>query len=183
MSQLQPLANLKRRLTREAGGMQRALLAQLAAHWYEIVGSDLAGLCRPVRLTWVPIFKSGETHEEIGQRGILHLAAAGANATLLSHRSQDILAKVNFFCGFPARGKEIKEVRFVPGLAANSPDKPMPSLYSCRTPLFPETADEEVNGPVRPSSSETFRSQKETRDCALEDLLIRLWQASSSDHR
>jgi hypothetical protein len=67
--------------------------SDVAARWSEIVGERTARMCAPVKLT-------GR-----GKSGVLHVAAVGPAALLVEADREDILRKVNIFCGRDAAGK------------------------------------------------------------------------------
>jgi hypothetical protein len=62
-------------------------LGDIAARWTEIVGEKTAKMCTPVKIT-------GR-----GDSGTLHVAAPGPAALLVEANAQQILQKVNTFCG------------------------------------------------------------------------------------
>lgn len=62
-------------------------LGDISTRWTEIVGEKTAKMCTPVKLT-------GR-----GASGTLHVAAPGPAALLVDANAQQILQKVNTFCG------------------------------------------------------------------------------------
>jgi hypothetical protein len=67
----------------------------LQARWTEIVGADLARRTEPVRLS----------PPRGGGPGVLEIRVAGPSATLIQHRSAEILDRVNLFLGAGAAGR------------------------------------------------------------------------------
>jgi len=89
----------------QAGGGLRKRLSDAAAkrgfaepdvlvRWDEIVGADLAGHCRPVKITY------GRSSPGLGATLLVH--ASGARATEIEHRAPQIVARVNAFYGYRA---------------------------------------------------------------------------------
>lgn len=67
----------------------------LQARWAEIVGADLARRTEPVKVT----------PPRGGGPGVLEIRVAGPSATLVQHRSADILDRVNLFLGAGTAGR------------------------------------------------------------------------------
>ncbi len=67
----------------------------LQARWPEIVGADLARRTEPVKLS----LPRG------GTPGVLEIRVAGPSATLIQHRSAEILERVNLFLGAGSAGR------------------------------------------------------------------------------
>jgi hypothetical protein len=67
----------------------------LQARWPEIVGADLARRTEPVKLS----------APRGGAPGVLEIRVAGPSATLVQHRSAEILERVNLFLGAGAAGR------------------------------------------------------------------------------
>jgi hypothetical protein len=79
----------------------------LILHWTEIVGSEVARMARPLKLT------------EGASGGVLTLKAPPAAAVFLQHDSRDLCARINSYLGRQA----VHRLRFVPGnlLSADTP--------------------------------------------------------------
>ena len=67
----------------------------LQARWPEIVGADLARRTEPVKLS----------SPRSGTPGVLEIRVAGPSATLIQHRSAEILERVNLFLGAGSAGR------------------------------------------------------------------------------
>jgi len=67
----------------------------LQARWPDIVGADLARRTEPVKLS----------SPRGGAPGVLEIRVAGPSATLIQHRSAEILERVNLFLGAGSAGR------------------------------------------------------------------------------
>ena len=80
---------------RKAGEARGFAVSRLLTHWTEVVGSDIARLCRPVRINY-------------GKGGIgatLTLLARGAAGPILQAQLPDIRTRVNACYGYNAVGQ------------------------------------------------------------------------------
>ena len=92
MRGFEPAAGLLREPIRKAGESRGFATTRLLTHWSEIVGSDLAGLCRPVKVSY-------------GQGGLgatLTILASGAAAPLVQMQLPALKERVNACYGFAA---------------------------------------------------------------------------------
>jgi hypothetical protein len=100
--------------------------ADLASHWPEIVGPELARLCRPEKIVWP---------RQGGKAGAtLHVLAAAGRSLDVQYQTPYLLERINTFLGHGAIGK----IKLRAGtLAAAEPQTP--KLAS--PPLDSETGD------------------------------------------
>ncbi len=110
--------------------------ATLVTRWPDIVGAQLARLCRPESLR----FAAGAKRD-----GTLRLSVAGAAAPLLQHASADIIERVNRFFGFAA----VKRVQLLQGgvMPAVEARRPRPAAPP---PLPPQVLGESLKGIADP---------------------------------
>lgn len=94
--------------------------AALQARWAEIVGADLARRTEPVRVS----------SPRGGAPGVLEIRVAGPSATLIQHRSAEILDRVNLFLGAGAAGR----LRVVQGPLRGTGSTPPGQATSRRRP-------------------------------------------------
>ena len=90
---LRPVAALLPKLTKKALGKHGFSSAGLIERWDSIVGGDLAGLCRPEKLSF-----------PVGKRdgGTLRVRADGGAALELQHLAPQIVERINVFLGYRA---------------------------------------------------------------------------------
>ena len=90
---LRPIAALLPKLTKKALGKNGFSSAGLIERWDSIVGDDLAGLCRPEKLSF-----------PVGQRdgGTLRVRADGGASLELQHLAPQIVERINGFLGYHA---------------------------------------------------------------------------------
>ncbi len=90
---LRPVAALLPKLTKKALGKHGFSSAGLIERWDSIVGADLAGLCRPEKLSF-----------PVGKRdgGTLRVRADGGAALELQHLAPQIVERINGFLGYRA---------------------------------------------------------------------------------
>lgn len=102
---LRPVAALLPKLTKKALGKHGFSSAGLIERWDSIVGDDLAGLCRPVKLSF-----------PVGKRdgGTLRVRADGGAALELQHLAPQIVERINVFLGYRA----VAHLRLVNGPVA-----------------------------------------------------------------
>ncbi len=91
---LRPVAAMVPRITGRAFGRRGLAQAGLIAEWPEIVGAELAAVCRPQRLSFPRRDRRGE--------GTLALRVALGHATVLQHLEPLIVERVNGFFGYRA---------------------------------------------------------------------------------
>ena len=91
---LRPVAAMVPRITGRAFGRRGLAEAGLIAEWPEIVGAELAAVCRPQRLSFPRRDRRGE--------GTLGLRVALGHATVLQHLEPLIVERVNGFFGYRA---------------------------------------------------------------------------------
>jgi hypothetical protein len=77
---------------RRAGEVRGFATARLLTHWAEIVGDEVARICRPVRVSW----------SQGGFGGTLVLQADGAQAPVVQMQAEQIRARVNACHGHAA---------------------------------------------------------------------------------
>ena len=121
---------------RKAGESRGFAVSRLLTHWAEIVGSDLAGLCRPVRAAY------GR-----GSFGAtLTVLVSGAAAPIVQARLPELRERVNACYGYTA----ISRIRITQTAPEGFGETPAPF----RTPL--ETPRKE-HAPIAPDAVETVR--------------------------
>ena len=77
---------------------RRGLAAgELLARWQAVVGTDIAAMCTPERISWPRGKVDGQT-----QPGVLVLRAARAHAIDVQHLSATIVERVNGYFGYKA---------------------------------------------------------------------------------
>jgi len=92
MRGFEPAAGLLREPIRKAGESRGFAITRLLTHWPEIAGRDLAGLCRPVKVSY-------------GQGGLgatLSVLASGAAAPLVQMQLPMLKERVNVCYGYAA---------------------------------------------------------------------------------
>jgi len=92
MRGFEPAAGLLREPIRKAGESRGFAITRLLTHWPEIAGRDLAGLCRPVKVSY-------------GQGGLgatLSVLASGAAAPLVQMQLPALKERVNACYGYAA---------------------------------------------------------------------------------
>lgn len=92
MRGFEPAAGLLREPIRKAGESRGFAISRLLTHWPEIAGRDLAGLCRPVKVSY-------------GQGGLgatLSVLASGAAAPLVQMQLPQLKERVNACYGYAA---------------------------------------------------------------------------------
>lgn len=92
MRGFEPAAGLLREPIRKAGESRGFAITRLLTHWPEIAGRDLAGLCRPVKVSY-------------GQGGLgatLSVLASGAAAPLVQMQLPMLKERVNACYGYAA---------------------------------------------------------------------------------
>ena len=90
---LRPVAALLPKLTKRALGRHGFSSVGLIERWDSIVGGDLAGLCRPEKISF-----------PVGKRdgGTLRIRADGGAALELQHLAPQIVERINGFLGYHA---------------------------------------------------------------------------------
>jgi hypothetical protein len=107
-------------LVAEAGGGRGFAEQRILTHWADIVGSELAALCRPMRVSY--------RGRDADLSATLVLLADGAAASELAHRGHEIVERVNRVYGYRAIGKiRISQVQALPstGESRHDPDLPI----------------------------------------------------------
>src|SRR4051812_43707735 len=89
-----PMARLLDRLTRPALGKRGFAASAIIARWPEIVGADLARFAIPLQVKFPRGRNAGAT--------LLLRVSNSAAATMLTHKSPVIVARVNRFFGYEA---------------------------------------------------------------------------------
>jgi len=74
------------------------LTIELLEHWPQIVGSDLAGICQPLRIVW-PRRRGADKNF---RPATLIVACAGFACLKIQHETQEIIQRLNGFFGFCA---------------------------------------------------------------------------------
>lgn len=118
--------------------------AALQARWGEIVGPDLARRTEPVRVT----------PPRGGQAGVLEIRVAGPSATLVQHRSAEILDRVNLFLGAGAAGR----LRVVQGpLRRPAAPGPAPGTSRRRSPPLDAALEAALAEAAEPARTDRLR--------------------------
>jgi hypothetical protein len=89
-----PVARLLDRLTRATLGKRGFAAADIIARWPEIVGADLARFACPLQVKFPRGRNAGAT--------LLLRVSSSAAGTMLTHKSPQIIARVNRFFGYEA---------------------------------------------------------------------------------
>jgi hypothetical protein len=99
--------------------------ADLLSHWPEIVGADLALLCRPEKIVWP---RGGE--------GVatLHLAVAAGRSLDIQYRTPQLLERINGFLGHAAIGKVRLHVAGSLARASSATVVPAAPVHAAPTP-------------------------------------------------
>jgi hypothetical protein len=92
MRGFEPAGGLLREPIRKAGETRGFAASRVLTHWDEIVGPDMAALCRPVKVSY----------GKGGMGATLTVLASGAAAQIVQMRLPQILAKVNAAYGYGA---------------------------------------------------------------------------------
>lgn len=129
MRGFEPVSLLTQGAIRQAAGQRGFAVARLLTHWPEIVGEDLARLCRPVRMS-----------HGTGMGATLVLLTTGPHAPMLEMRAPAIREAVNACFGYhavarisltqtAATGFSEGQAQFspAPASAAASASRPVPS--------------------------------------------------------
>jgi hypothetical protein len=74
------------------------LVVDLLQSWDEIMGRDLAGLSRPLKVAWQRRAQDGDPFIP----GTLVIACEGFAAMRIQHQTAEVCGRVNAFCGFAA---------------------------------------------------------------------------------
>lgn len=74
--------------------------SRILTHWEEIVGAELAGMCRPVEVRYGRVRYDGTTNDSQGAK--LVILTRGAFAPMLEMRKREILDRINAVYGYPA---------------------------------------------------------------------------------
>src|SRR5262244_1869287 len=88
------VANLLDKLTRTALGKRGFAASAIIARWPEIVGGDLARFAIPMQVKFPRGRNAGAT--------LMLRISSSAAATMLTHKSPQIVARVNRFFGYEA---------------------------------------------------------------------------------
>jgi hypothetical protein len=99
-SYARPLADLVRRTLADTFARQGFASIELVTHWNDIVGSEIAPHCEPLRLKWP---RGGEV--EAPEPATLVLRVEGPIAIEIQHLAPVILERVNQFFGWRAVGR------------------------------------------------------------------------------
>ncbi len=146
-------ASLLERRIRQAGEARGFAVTRLLTHWPEIVGADLAGVTRPVRVGY-------------GRRAFgatLTVLTTGANAPLLEMRKERLRERVNACYGYAAIAKihitQTAPEGFAEGQAAFHPATGH-AAAAAPTPTSAE-ARAEAQSVVAPVADKTLREALE----------------------
>jgi hypothetical protein len=106
---------------------------QLLLDWPSIVGEELAGLARPLKVRF------DRPAERLG--GVLELACDGGAALELQHRAPQLIERVNAWLGYPAIAR--LRLRQIERKAAAAPPAPRPKARRKPEPAppLPTTGD------------------------------------------
>jgi len=95
-----PLADLVRRMLADTFARQGFASTELVTHWSDIVGTDIAVHCEPLRIKWP---RGGDP--DAPDPATLVLRVEGPIAIEIQHLSPVILERVNRFFGWRAVGR------------------------------------------------------------------------------
>jgi hypothetical protein len=95
-----PLADVATRLVEPTFRQQGFASAEVVTRWADIVGTELAAICEPVRIAWAP----GPV-DRLSEPATLVLRVAGPEAVEVQHLSTTILERVNQTLGWRAVGR------------------------------------------------------------------------------
>lgn len=98
---LRTLGSLIPRITAPLG-KRRTLAHNLALVWSSIVGPELVGQCLPDRVVGGPRRGAADTGAGAPRAATLRVRATGPAAIVLQHREQEILDRINAYCGYRA---------------------------------------------------------------------------------
>ena len=90
---MRPVAALLYGVTRRALGKHGFSSGALIAEWESVVGSELAAMCQPEKLT----FPHGKR-----SAGTLHIRTSGGYALELQHLEPQLVERINVFVGYTA---------------------------------------------------------------------------------
>ena len=128
---IRTLAALMPKVTRKVLGRRGFAEANIITDWATIVGSNLAEICHPEKLT----FPRGRRTD-----GVLHIRAIGGAATELQHLEPQVVERINQYFGYAAitRLKLTRIPPITPVATQNQPaiEKTMPQLE--KSPLLPK---------------------------------------------
>ena len=116
----------------------------LQARWPEIVGAELARRTEPVRLS----------SPRGGAPGVLEIRVAGPSATLVQHRSAEILDRVNLFLGAGAAGR----LRVVQGPLRNPPPNLRQGVSRRRPPPLDAAVEAALDAGAAPARTDRLRA-------------------------
>jgi hypothetical protein len=95
-----PLADLLGATLNDAFARQGFANRELVLRWAEIMGTDIAAHCEPIKIAWPkPV---GDAPPD---PATLHLRVSGPMALEIQHASDVIVARINRFLGWPAIGR------------------------------------------------------------------------------
>lgn len=125
---------------REAGETRGFSHARILTHWAEIVGDDMAALCRPVNVSYA----------KGGMGATLSVLTTGAHAPMLDMQKETLRTKVNAIYGYNAiarvRITQTAPVGFAEGQAEFTPaPKPAPPAVSAHIETVAKETAAEVN--------------------------------------
>lgn len=124
MRGFEPAAGLVREPIRKAGETRGFAATRLLTHWAEIVGADLAKLCRPVKVSYA----------QGGLGATLTVLASGAAAPLVQMQLPSLKERVNACYGFAA----IARIQVTQTAAQGFSEAPAPFSASNITPPSPQ---------------------------------------------
>ena len=116
----------------------------LQARWAEIVGADLARRTEPVKLS----------APRGGGPGVLEIRVAGPSATLIQHRSADILDRVNLFLG---AGTAVR-LRVIQGPLRNPPPTARQGVSRRRPPPLDAAVEAALTSAAAPARTDRLRA-------------------------
>lgn len=120
---------------REAGAKRGFAEHRILTQWREIAGAALAGLTRPVRISY-------RGHEP-GLGATLVVMAAGAVAHEVSHLAGTIVERVNRVCGHRAVSRlRVVQTAGLELAAPPEPRQPLPSPAAAPSPLVEAVSDD-----------------------------------------
>lgn len=155
MRGFEPVASLTERTIRDIAGQRGFAVARLLTHWPDIVGEDVAKLCKPIKMSH---------RQKIG--ATLVLLTSGPYAPMIEMQLPAIREKVNACFGYNAVSRITITQTAATGFADGRADfGPATALAASRPPPRPEIirqarqAVTEISDPKFRASLENLASQ------------------------
>jgi hypothetical protein len=109
-------------ITRKAFEKFGFAYSEIAQHWFDIVGKDIARHTSPERIRWA---KRNSTRQGFPESGSLTIRVDGPRAIEIQHRGPEIIERINRFYGYQAVGA----IKIVQG--------PLPKRHNLRPEKLP----------------------------------------------